>query len=225
MRPLRIVVTSDHGCSEPLGARVRDEARGRGELVPATFGRVPQADHEHGREPRRANRGRRGRGGATLVDDLLGAGYHRVDVLDVSQAALDVARSRLGAVAASVGWIRGDVTTYPLDANAYDLWHDRAVFHFLIEPEQRRTYVRQALRAVKPGGHVIVATFGPEGPAQCLDVARYDADALHDEFGDRFQLVDHRTEDHTTPAGRHQQFVLLFVPSMSDGPSAMSLAG
>jgi len=150
-----------------------------------------------------------GGGEATLVDDLLAAGYRHVDVLDLSDKALEVAAIRLGEASSSVGWLHGDVTTYPFEANAYDLWHDRAVFHFLTEPSQRQAYVEQVARAVKPGGHVIVATFGPEGPMQCsgLDVVRYDADSLHDQFGPRFHLLDHKTEEHTTPAGRRQQFV------------------
>lgn len=150
-----------------------------------------------------------GGGEATLVDDLLAAGYRRVDVLDLSATALEVARARLGERAADVGWLCGDVTTYAFEPAAYDLWHDRAVFHFLTDPGARRAYVGQVLQAVKPGGHVIVATFGPEGPEKCsgLDVVRYDADSLHDQFGARFTLVDHQMEEHTTPAGRQQQFV------------------
>lgn len=150
-----------------------------------------------------------GGGEATLVDDLLAAGYQHVDVLDLSKTALDVARVRLGDAAARVRWLHGDVTTYAFDEHAYDLWHDRAVFHFLTDPEQRRLYVRQVLHAVKPGGHVLVATFGPEGPTQCsgLDVVRYDAQALHGVFGERFAVVDHQMEEHMTPAGRRQQFV------------------
>jgi SAM-dependent methyltransferase len=150
-----------------------------------------------------------GGGEATLVDDLLAAGYSRVDVLDLSATALEVARTRLGERAAQAGWLCGDVTAYPFEAAAYDLWHDRAVFHFLTEPAARQAYVAQVLRAVKPGGHVIVATFGLEGPQQCsgLEVVRYDADSLHDQFGARFTLLDHQIEEHTTPAGRLQQFV------------------
>jgi len=150
-----------------------------------------------------------GGGEATLVDDLLAVGYRRVDVLDISEKALRVAKDRLGEAANSVGWLCGDVTTYPFEANQYDLWHDRAVFHFLTEPTQRQDYVRQVIRAVKAGGHVIVATFGPEGPNKCsgLDVVRYDADTLHDQFGPRFELVEHRVEEHRTPSGARQQFV------------------
>ncbi len=150
-----------------------------------------------------------GGGEATLVDDLVVAGYRHVDVLDLSETALEVARARLGEAGGDVGWLYGDVTTYEFEAGAYDLWHDRAVFHFLTDPTQRRAYVKQVLYAVKPGGHVIVATFGPEGPTQCsgLDVTRYDAESLHGQFGPRFKLVDHQMEDHVTPAGRQQQFV------------------
>ena len=132
-----------------------------------------------------------------------------VDVLDLSVTALQVAKDRVGSAAASVGWLLGDVTTYEFDSNRYDVWHDRAVFHFLTQPEQRHSYVRQVARAVRPGGHVIVATFGPEGPDQCsgLDVARYDASSLHAQFGPRFELVDHQVEEHRTPTGTRQQFV------------------
>ena len=108
-----------------------------------------------------------------------------------------------------MGWLHGDVTTYAFEADHYDLWHDRAVFHFLTEPSTREAYVRQVVRAVKSGGHVIVATFGPDGPQQCsgLDVVRYDADSLHDQFGPRFELIAHEIEEHRTPNGTRQQFV------------------
>lgn len=150
-----------------------------------------------------------GGGESTLADDLVREGYRRIDVFDLSETALEVSRQRLGDDAASVSWQRGDVISYAFEASTYDLWHDRAVFHFLTDPGQRRAYVQQVLHAVKPSGHVIVATFGPEGPTQCsgLEVVRYDADSLHDQFGAAFQLVEHRVEDHTTPAGSRQQFV------------------
>lgn len=149
-----------------------------------------------------------GGGEATLVDDLISAGYQHVDVLDLSATALRDASARVGATSAA-RWLCGDVTTYAFEPQAYDLWHDRAVFHFLTDAAQRRAYVEQVARAVRPGGHVLVATFGPDGPQQCsgLPVARYDAAGLHDEFGPRFQLVEHETELHTTPGGAAQQFV------------------
>ena len=105
-----------------------------------------------------------GGGASTLVDDLLDRGFDDMTVLDLSEEALQTAKRRLGARAADVAWLTGDVTTVQLPAAHYDVWHDRAVFHFLTESDQRRRYVENVLRAVKPGGHVIVATFGPQGP-------------------------------------------------------------
>jgi ubiquinone/menaquinone biosynthesis C-methylase UbiE len=151
-----------------------------------------------------------GGGASTLVDDLLARGLFEVTVLDLSTAALEVARQRLGAQRArQVCWLAGDVTGVALPAAAYDIWHDRAVFHFLTEPVQRAAYVSQVCRAVRPGGHVIVAAFAPDGPLRCsgLPVMRYSAEALHSEFGPSFELVEHSTEAHRTPAGATQQFV------------------
>lgn len=153
-----------------------------------------------------------GGGAATLVDDLLERGYRNVTVLDISEAALVAARKRLGKVSESVHWLRADVTREKFPAQAYDVWHDRAVFHFLTQPEDRLAYVRNVAWAVKPGGHVIVSTFGPEGPAKCsgLDVMRYDASALHAEFGARFRLVESSKELHHTPFGTTQQFLYCY---------------
>lgn len=153
-----------------------------------------------------------GGGEATLVDDLLDRGYRYLSVLDVSAAALGVAKARLGERAGAVDWLFGDVTTYQFARHQYDVWHDRAVFHFLTDPNDRAAYVRQVTHAVKPGGHVIVATFGPEGPTKCsgLDVVRYDPDALHDQFGANFRLLRHLTEIHQTPAGAAQQFTYCY---------------
>jgi SAM-dependent methyltransferase len=153
-----------------------------------------------------------GGGESTLVDDLLARGYRNLAVLDVSATALEVTRDRLGATAGQVDWLCGDVTTYAFAEHEYDVWHDRAVFHFLTDPGDRAAYVRQVARAVRPGGHVIVAAFGPEGPVKCsgLDVVRYDPDTLHDQFGAKFQLVKHLTELHQTPQGKIQQFVYCY---------------
>lgn len=150
-----------------------------------------------------------GAGASTLVDDLLDAGYSDVTALDVSPAALERAKERLGARASAVTWIAADVTRASLPSGRFDVWHDRAVFHFLTDPEDRRRYVEQVRHAVVPGGHVIVATFGPDGPERCsgLPTARYAPEALHAEFGSDFTLVDRREEWHTTPAGVQQQFV------------------
>jgi SAM-dependent methyltransferase len=153
-----------------------------------------------------------GGGESTLVDDLVTRGYRNLSVLDVSLTALDVAKERLGDRADTVHWLCGDVTAFIFKPYQYDVWHDRAVFHFLIESKQRAAYVRQVARAVKPGGHVIVATFGPEGPERCsgLPIARYSADGLHREFGERFTKVGSETEIHQTPWGAEQEFVYCY---------------
>ena len=153
-----------------------------------------------------------GGGEATLVDDLLARGYTDVSVLDISAEAIRVARERLGPQGGQVDWLVADITQADLAQGRYDVWHDRAVFHFLLDPEQRAAYVRQVARAMRPGGSVIVATFGPEGPTTCsgLDIVRYDADGLHDEFGPAFRLVDSAIELHRTPFGTTQQFVYCF---------------
>lgn len=153
-----------------------------------------------------------GGGEATLVDDLLDAGYRNVTVLDLSERALEVCRTRLAERAAGVSWLAADVLEHKFSPRSIDVWHDRAVFHFLTEHEQRRRYVAQALMALKPGGHAIVGAFGPQGPTQCsgLPVARYSSDELHDEFGSPFQLLDHSMTLHTTPWGTTQQFVYCY---------------
>jgi len=153
-----------------------------------------------------------GGGASVLVDDLLDAGYRHLTVLDLAESALAVSRARLGAQAASVRWIAADITRAELPPARYDVWHDRAVFHFLTDPADRARYVEQVLKSVKPGGHVIIAAFGPGGPLQCsgLDVVRYAPDALHAEFGAPFRLLGHETEIHRTPGGGEQQFVYCY---------------
>jgi len=153
-----------------------------------------------------------GGGESTLVDDLLLRGYKTLNVLDVSPTAIEVTKKRLGTAAKQVRWLVGDIVEIELEPHAYDLWHDRAVFHFLTTPERRLAYVRQVTRAVRPGGHVIVSTFGPEGPTKCsgLDVMRYDAESLHGEFGGHFRLVESSKELHETPFGTTQQFLYCY---------------
>ena len=153
-----------------------------------------------------------GAGESTLVDDLLAKGYDNITVLDVSQTAIDVTKRRLGLLAEQVKWIVADITQVQLESLAYDVWHDRAVFHFLTSIEQRAAYVRNVATAVKPGGHVIVSTFGPEGPTKCsgLEVMRYDAESLHGEFGSNFRLVESSKELHQTPFGTTQQFLYCY---------------
>ena len=153
-----------------------------------------------------------GAGEATLVDDLLTEGYTDISVLDISQKAIDVAKTRIGKSAEKVHWYCGDITQVTLPKNYYDIWHDRAVFHFLTEEFQRQKYVEQVLHSVKRGGYIIMSTFGPEGPERCsgLEVVRYDAEHLHNEFGKAFKLINSSTEIHKTPMGTTQQFLYCF---------------
>ncbi len=150
-----------------------------------------------------------GGGASTLVDDLLARGYRGLTVLDLSSAALAAARLRLGAAAARVRWLQADLTRAPFAPRAFDLWHDRAVFHFLASASARRAYVEHLMRALKPGGELILATFAPEGPPRCsgLPVARYDAAALARELGAGFRLLQAVTALHHTPTGARQPFL------------------
>jgi SAM-dependent methyltransferase len=149
-----------------------------------------------------------GGGASTLVDGLLAHGYERITVLDVSSAALAAAAARLGAAAARVTWLEADVLDAALPGLGYDVWHDRAVFHFLTGEADRQRYVEQVRESVRLGGHVLVATFAPDGPAKCsgLDVARYGPLELHGQFGPDFQLLESVREEHHTPAGVVQPF-------------------
>lgn len=158
-----------------------------------------------------------GGGASVLVDDLLAEGYSDLTVLDLSGAALQAAQRRLGAKAELVRWIEADITAVDLPPKRYDIWHDRAVFHFLTTPEEREAYVQTVFRSVKPGGHVIVATFAEDGPEQCsgLPVMRYRPEELHDQFGEAFTLLQHTKEAHHTPAGKVQQFTYCYCRRIS----------
>jgi len=153
-----------------------------------------------------------GGGESTLVDDLLARGYENITVLDVSQVAIEVTKERLGRAAERARWITADITQVQGEPPSCDVWHDRAVFHFLTAAEQRIAYVRNVANTVKPGGHVIVSTFGPEGPTKCsgLEVMRYDAESLHNQFGVHFRLVESSKELHRTPFGSTQQFLYCY---------------
>jgi 2-polyprenyl-3-methyl-5-hydroxy-6-metoxy-1,4-benzoquinol methylase len=150
-----------------------------------------------------------GGGESTLARDLIARGYRNVTVVDISHLAIERAKKLLESAFQQVTWLVADITKADLPEQSYDLWHDRAVFHFLTKAEQRTAYIDKVLHAVKPGGHVIVSTFGPEGPIKCsgLDVVRYDAASLHREFGKRFRLLESRKDLHETPFGTVQQFV------------------
>lgn len=163
-----------------------------------------------------------GGGASTLVDDLLDRGYGNVTVLDLSETALEKARTRLGERASRVRWICADVTEVELPPAAFDFWHDRAVFHFLLEPLARARYVAAVRRSLKPGGHIVVATFGPHGPEKCsgLDVLRFTPDGLHAEFGSSFARLASATETHVTPWGTEQEFVYCYcrLPGSKSSP-------
>ena len=150
-----------------------------------------------------------GGGASTLVDGLLDVGYRHVTVLDIAGASLAVARSRLGKRAGDVAWGEGDILTAALPRAGYAVWHDRAVFHFLTNPADRARYVAKTRESVRHGGHVIVASFAPDGPTECsgLDVMRYSPDTMHAQFGEGFRLMDSVREEHHTPSGTTQAFV------------------
>lgn len=149
-----------------------------------------------------------GGGASTLVDDLLARGFERISVADISAEALTHSRARLGEAARRVQWVVGDATTSLFDEASVDLWHDRAVFHFLTEPARRDAYVEGLRRALRPGGFVIIATFGPNRPERCsgLPVTRYASSDIAAALGAGFELVDQADEAHTTPAGASQGF-------------------
>jgi SAM-dependent methyltransferase len=160
-----------------------------------------------------------GGGQSALAGELLRMGVEDVSVLDISSSALERARKRLGQDADRVRWIVGDA----LEARdlRVDLWHDRAVFHFLIDEDERRRYAQAASSAVRPGGHAIIATFAPTGPEKCsgLLVRRYDADALAAEFADGFTLVESATETHATPWGKAQDFTYALLRRRGADPT------
>ena len=148
-----------------------------------------------------------GGGASRLADALLADGFRSVTVLDVSEKALARARDRLGPTAEHVTWIIADVTAWRPD-KAYDVWHDRAAFHFLTEPSDRAAYAEHLREAVRPGGHVIIGTFAPNGPQRCsgLPVARQDSASIGEVLGPSFKLIESRRHDHRTPSGSVQRF-------------------
>ena len=149
-----------------------------------------------------------GGGASRLIDLLLDAGYHQPGVLDIAESALDQARERLGPRADLVEWIVADVTEYQA-AHRWDLWHDRAVFHFLTTEHDRAAYRRTLARSVAPNGWAVVETFGPEGPEQCsgLPVVRYEPDTLALALGPEYRLDHSELNEHVTPSGTRQQFL------------------
>jgi len=148
-----------------------------------------------------------GGGASRLVDHLVEDGFEDVTVLDLSGAALEAARKRLESRANRVHWVVADATAWE-PAKAYDIWHDRAAFHFLTEEKDRAAYIARLTRGVKAGGHAIIATFALDGPEKCsgLPVARYDSASLAWTLGSKFQLVHTRRHEHATPWGSRQMF-------------------
>jgi len=149
-----------------------------------------------------------GGGSSTLVDDLLEKGYTNLTVLDISQEALKVSKDRLGSLADKVTWIEAGITHVSFPPESFDVWHDRAVFHFLTECTDRKKYIEILKSALKPEGFLIMATFSLEGPLKCsgLDVVRYSPEILSRELGDGFSLVKNSQELHQTPFGTFQNF-------------------
>lgn len=148
-----------------------------------------------------------GGGASRLVDALLQDGYRDIAVLDLSANALDAAKKRIGAAASRIDWIVADATAWR-PAKTYDVWHDRAAFHFLTDPHDRAAYVERLRAAIAPGGHVVIATFAPDGPEKCsgLPVQRHDSASLAAELGPEFELVETRSEVHRTPWNSTQAF-------------------
>lgn len=148
-----------------------------------------------------------GGGASVLVDNLLLKGFSRVAVLDISAASLECARQRLGEKAGRVEWLVSDVTRFQPE-HTYDLWHDRAVFHFLTDEKERQRYIEVLTSALHEGGYLVLATFALDGPEQCsgLPVERYDVDKMQAVLGEAFILLDSRREIHVTPDGKEQRF-------------------
>jgi len=148
-----------------------------------------------------------GAGASALVDGLLAQGFSRLSVLDISAAALAYARERLGEKSASVRWIEADITLFQPAGN-FELWHDRAVFHFLVDAADREKYLAVLKKALKAGGTLILAAFAPDGPVSCsgLPVCRYDAKGMAAELGPEFKLLREEPEAHRTPSDTEQKF-------------------
>ena len=150
-----------------------------------------------------------GSGRSSLVDDLCNLGYNNLTLLDISEEAISQTLNRLGKLPVSIKTIIGNISKITTQENLYDLWHDRAVFHFLTEESQRNKYVQNLKRSLKKNGIAIIATFGPDGPDKCsgLNTMKYDKTTLHAELGDDFQILGSKIDYHQTPFNTSQQFL------------------
>jgi len=148
-----------------------------------------------------------GGGASRLADHLLGEGYRDLAVLDIAAAALERSQARLGEAARKVSWLTADVTRWHPERQ-YALWHDRAVFHFLTEAQDRAAYLANLRAGLRPCGHAVIASFAPDGPERCsgLPVQRYSPESLATELGEGFRLLRSQMEEHLTPMGRVQRF-------------------
>lgn len=166
-----------------------------------------------------------GGGESTLIDDLWAAGYRKLTLVDLSPTAVECVRHRHQAAGIEAKLISGDVTSISLPEHAIDVWHDRAVFHFLTSPDAQRAYLSQLERALSPRGQLVIATFALDGPSRCsgLDVVRYSANSLGETLGPSFRLVEHSDELHHTPSGITQAFN--YCRFTFTGPSTQALGG
>lgn len=150
-----------------------------------------------------------GCGDSTFAEDLLQEGYRSITVLDLCDKALSALKERLGSKQSQVAWLEDDITSVDLPVHYYELWHDRAVFHYFTDEEQQQQYREQLFNALKPGGHLILGTFAPEAPPKCsgLPVRRYTVEELENFLGDEFVMQQHRKRLHVTPGGRGQMYL------------------
>lgn len=148
-----------------------------------------------------------GGGASTLVDKLLDQGFQDISVIDLSENALNQSKNRLGATASNISWIVGDITNYDFQVK-FDLWHDRAVFHFLISKDDQENYIVNLNKCLDVGSFFIISTFAEDGPLKCsgLEIVRYSKEELVNKFAGNFELIDFQKETHVSPGGMEQKF-------------------
>ncbi len=196
-----------HGQENTLGRHVPDHSRREVRLASSPPHHV--LEHDSGdRRSKNQKPHRWGGGDSTLVDHLLDPDFDRITVLDISASALERAKARLGDLADFVTWIEADITDFR-SSKTFDVWHDRAMFNFLTEAEDREKYCETMNRAVSAQGHVIISTFGYEAPPTCsgLPVMRYSPEFLTLAIGSNFEIVESFEELHHTPGGTKQPFI------------------